>query len=409
MRNKIDLLDKRVIKSYSNIRENLNEFRRELRDRKLDSEEDKTEISILPRVISQKEAGHLRDISYDIVETSFKALNEFLKNPDMINYSPMNNFIKNLPLNQDKFSGVGRLDFLKQGEEYKLIENNFVYIGSWRYLIETNQIWKELFKKVFSDVRSDSPIDFSVKRHKELGLEKVILLSEDDINGAPNFVKKELSPLDVEIVSKKDYDKMLIEPNKKIVYQGKKFDSLYPRCLSGSEGFNGEFKEQSGLIKRMLESNTFVFDNWKTILIEDKDLSFLTDINQNIKDYLPKLLNVEQAKELNDLSNYVLKLKDLHSGRGVIISPNSLDGVPDNSVIQERIFPNKYLVLTNYGNEGYAVYDTGVHIAYTFDIKKNKLEKFDVAGILSRFSLNPDGIVNMCQGGGMIPTFVDYE
>lgn len=113
MRNKIDLLDKRVIKSYSNIRENLNEFRRELRDRKLDSEEDKTEISILPRVISQKEAGHLRDISYDIVETSFKALNEFLKNPDMINYSPMNNFIKNLPLNQDKFSGVGRLDFLK--------------------------------------------------------------------------------------------------------------------------------------------------------------------------------------------------------------------------------------------------------------------------------------------------------
>ncbi len=409
MRNKIDLLDKRVIKSYSNIRENLNEFRRELRDRKLDSEEDKTEISILPRVISQKEAGHLRDISYDIVETSFKALNEFLKNPDMINYSPMNNFIKNLPLNQDKFSGVGRLDFLKQGEEYKLIENNFVYIGSWRYLIETNQIWKELFKKVFSDVRSDSPIDFSVKRHKELGLEKVILLSEDDINGAPNFVKKELSPLDVEIVSKKDYDKMLIEPNKKIVYQGKKFDSLYPRCLSGSEGFNGEFKEQSGLIKRMLESNTFVFDNWKTILIEDKDLSFLTDINQNIKDYLPKLLNVEQAKELNDLSNYVLKLKDLHSGRGVIISPNSLDGVPDNSVIQERIFPNKYLVLTNYGNEGYAVYDTGVHIAYTFDIKKNKLEKFDVAGILSRFSLNPDGIVNMCQGGGMIPTFIDYE
>lgn len=262
---------------------------------------------------------------------------------------------------------------------------------------------------MFSDVRSDSPIDFSVKRHKELGLEKVILLSEDDINGAPNFVKKELSPLDVEIVSKKDYDKMLIEPNKKIVYQGKKFDSLYPRCLSGSEGFNGEFKEQSGLIKRMLESNTFVFDNWKTILIEDKDLSFLTDINQNIKDYLPKLLNVEQAKELNDLSNYVLKLKDLHSGRGVIISPNSLDGVPDNSVIQERIFPNKYLVLTNYGNEGYAVYDTGVHVAYTFDIKKNKLEKFDVAGILSRFSLNPDGIVNMCQGGGMIPTFVDYE
>lgn len=401
----IDKIDKRILKKFSHLEKDLHLFRDRLLERGLDSEEDPTEISVIPRIVSREEYSQIEKMSKEVTETSFKTLNRFLDNPSLITSSPMNDYIKSLPSNQKLISGVGRLDFLKEKEDYKLIENNFVYIGSWRYLIEAADIWKNLFGKGFEELRSDSPIHFAKKRHEELGLEKVLLITNNLTEGAPRFMRKQLFPLDTHIATREDYSKIEIRNGEKVHFDGVEIDSVYPRALSGSEGFVGEFYDQREFIRGLVNSESFIFDNWKTILIEDKDLRFLTNLNPNLKKYIPENINVGEGENLKDLSNYVLKIKDLHSGRGVIVSPNSLEGIPSDAILQKKVFTNKYPVLTNYGNSGDALYDTGVHVSYTFDRSKDKLVNFDVAGLLTRFTLNKDGLVNMCRGGGMIPTF----
>ena len=67
---------------------------------------------------------------------------------------------------------------------------------------------------------------------------------------------------------------------------------------------------------------------------------------------------------------------------------------------------NKFPILTWQEKEGYASHDTSVHVSYSFNLKEKNLEKFEIAGYFTRFSLDSD-IVNLCQGGGMIPTLIE--
>ena len=190
------------------------------------------------------------------------------------------------------------------------------------------------------------------------------------------------------------------------MYNGKEFDSIYPRSLSGSRGMNDELIKQEDIVIKIMKSKSFVFDSWSTILVEDKDLRFIAEQNKDLQKYLPEILDTADFyKSERNISDYVLKIRDLDSGRGVLMSPDSV--VEDkNSILEEKINANKYPVATNYGNIGEAIYDTGVHVAYNFNRRTKDFDSFNVGGILSRFSLQGE-IVNMCRGGGMIPTFIE--
>lgn len=403
MERRLDVPDLRIMGKLDYLENSVPDFRNRLRDEKLDSVDDITEVSIIPRIIPREERNLIYRISHDIISASFKALDSFLDNPEIIRHSPMNTLISDFPLNQDYFSGVGRLDFLKEGDEYKLIENNYVYIGSWRYLIEVNRVWNEMFGREVGSFDFDSPINFAKKRVQELGMESVLLLCKDEVDGAPWFLKQNFAPLDTEIVTEREYSLLGIGKSGKLSFRGREFDAIYPRALSGSQGMEDDLVKYQGLARKILGSRSFTFDPWQTILIEDKDLRFLLDIDPSLERYIPETVDVENMRDVRDLSGYVLKKRDLHSGRGIIIYPSVLEEV-NNAVMQRKVNANRYPVLTNYGNRGDAIYDTGVHVAYTFNRRTNELEKFDLAGILSRFSLSGE-IVNMCQGGGMIPTF----
>jgi len=402
MERKLDIPDSRIMEKLAYLEASVPDFKRRLNHEKLDSVDDPTEVSIIPRIISSGEREELYRLSRDIVSASFKALDSFLEDPSRVRSSPMNDFVLGLPFDQNRFSGVGRLDFLKEGDDYKLIENNFVYIGSWRYIVETNRIWSEMFGDEVGRFGSASPVDSAKKKVQERGVENVLLLCKDEIVGAPWFLRREFSPLETGIITEEEYDLLRIGGSGKLEFKGREYDSVYPRAFSGSKGMEDDLVKYQDVVRRILGSRSFVFDSWQTILIEDKDLRFLLDADPSLEGYLPETLDVEDVWG-EDLSRYVLKRRDLHSGRGISMSPRSVDGV-DNAVIQEKVNANRYPVLTNYGHQGDAIYDTGVHVAYTFNRETKELEEFELAGVLSRFSLDGE-IVNMCQGGGMIPTF----
>jgi hypothetical protein len=139
------------------------------------------------------------------------------------------------------------------------------------------------------------------------------------------------------------------------------------------------------------------------MLLEDKDLRFLSKYNSKLKEVIPEIYDVSELK-LDDYSDYVLKLKDTHCGKGVIISPKDIEN-KENAILEERIYANLYPVYTIEGNNGKAPYDTGVYISYHYDMRKG-LEKFEVSGYLTRFSLKSD-IVNLSRGGGLIPVLIE--
>jgi len=100
----------------------------------------------------------------------------------------------------------------------------------------------------------------------------------------------------------------------------------------------------------------------------------------------------------------VLKLRDRHSGEGVFLEPGEMAahwGSPD-AVLQERIHPDPFPVVTVHGHRGDAVADLAVHVSYRYAVEPRELVTAEIAGYFSRFSLT-GGKVNLCTGGGIVP------
>ena len=72
------------------------------------------------------------------------------------------------------------------------------------------------------------------------------------------------------------------------------------------------------------------------------------------------------------------------------------------AILQERIEPDRFPVVTVHGQRGDAVADLAVHLSYRYDVARRKLLTAEIAGYFSRFTLI-GGKVNLCAGGGIVP------
>jgi hypothetical protein len=105
-----------------------------------------------------------------------------------------------------------------------------------------------------------------------------------------------------------------------------------------------------------------------------------------------------------EADRWVLKLRDRHSGEGVFLEPDEMAthwDAPD-AILQERIHPDPFPVVTVHGYRGDAVADLAVHVSYRYDVGRRELVTAEIAGYFSRFSLT-GGKVNLCTGGGIVP------
>ncbi|MFA5856147.1 MAG: hypothetical protein WC867_02220 [Candidatus Pacearchaeota archaeon] len=403
-----ETLDKRIEDLNIDFQSNLEVFKRLLISGRVYTQEDPQDISIIPRVIKREEHRSIENMCSELTLTNFSVLSDYINNPESVPYSPLNDFIKSLPKTQKILSGMARYDFLKQEKDYKLVESNFVNAGALTESTGSAETLLYLFPELRKNFLSLAPVRSAKRRLEEREIKNVLLLTRDNYDDCPSevtdrhLIKNTLFPIKGVIVPQLEYENISI--NGKVSFNGEDFDAIYPKHLSGSNGMEDELLNYHGFVSKLLKSNSLVFDNWLTILLEEKDLRFLSRKNSRIMKYLPEIKDITDSNNL-DLSEWVLKLKDTHCGRGVVLSPSNVD-ISENGILQQRIFTNKHPVLSLGGKNGDATFDTGVYVSYTYDLEKRKLITSEVAGYLTRFSIESD-IVNMTQGGGVIPTLIE--
>ncbi|MDO8516984.1 MAG: hypothetical protein Q7S33_02560 [Nanoarchaeota archaeon] len=401
----IEKLDSRILGLVTKLNENVPEFKESLKQKKVYVDEDPEDVSIYPRVISRKEHQEMERICRDITNSAFSNLSEYIKNPAKLNQTNLNNLVAELPLNQKIISGNARYDFLKQGEQVKLIEMNMLNVGA---IIEATESCSSIFQicpELAEEFYFKSPVVGIKSRLDKAKVLSLILLTRENYSKQQSdssdrqYIKNSLSPIETFIVPENEYHEIKFD-NKNVLFNGQKIDGVYLRHLDGTDNAIFEYND---FCKKLCSSDIFIMDHFKTLLLEDKDLRFLTKINPKLGQYIPKIFNVNEV-DPSSYSEYVLKIRDMHCGAGVIISPTSID--KKNAILQERIHTNKFPIKTIEGKEGIATYDTGIYVSYSYDLEKEKLIDYGISGYLTRFSLEKD-IVNLSQGGGLIPTLIE--
>jgi hypothetical protein len=139
------------------------------------------------------------------------------------------------------------------------------------------------------------------------------------------------------------------------------------------------------------------------LLAEDKELGWLVARDPALAAVVPRSLP-PAAVSPAEADRWVLKLRDRHSGEGVFLEPDEMAthwDAPD-AILQERIHPDPFPVVTVHGYRGDAVADLAVHVSYRYDVGRRELVTAEIAGYFSRFSLT-GGKVNLCTGGGIVP------
>jgi hypothetical protein len=109
-------------------------------------------------------------------------------------------------------------------------------------------------------------------------------------------------------------------------------------------------------------------------------------------------------------ADWVLKLRDRHSGEGVFLEAAEMlrHWHDPAAVLQRRIEPEPFPVVTVHGHRADAVTDLAVHVSYRYDVAARRLVTAEIAGYFSRFSLT-GGKVNLCTGGGIVPVLSERE
>ncbi|MEM4625398.1 MAG: hypothetical protein QXJ28_01355 [Candidatus Pacearchaeota archaeon] len=413
MRREIDCLDNRVLSTIRNPRNKLDLFKEILSKKNVYLKEDPEDVSILPRVISKQEHIHIKEVCRELTETAFSYLSKVIKGEITPHSSKINDFILHMPIKKPVLlSGNARYDFLKENINYKLVEMNFVNVGAMIESTESCNSLMTLFPSLSDHFYYESPPKHIKKRFRERKAKNILLLTRDDYSDQISdsfdrvYLKNKLRPLNVKIVPEREYSKIRFKDGK-AEYEGELVDSFYLKHLDGTKGENDPLFRNRDFCSNMLNSKSFIFDNLITMLLEDKDLRFLLEVNPKVRSYIPKIIDLENADRIYNYSRYVLKKRDTHCGEGVIISPRF---IPKNMgldlILQQKVYANLFPVLSIEGKEGYAIFDTGVYVSYSYDLAHERLLKFNVSGYLTRFSLEKE-IVNLSQGGGLIPTLIE--
>lgn len=393
------------------------EYKKELESRKTYALNDPIDVSIIPRVITKEEHKKISSATESLAKSAFLYLSDCLENKDNALDSELNmmlNRFNDNELNYSKshFSGNGRFDFVKQGELYKLLEMNMVNVSALAYGHQPMATLLDMFPRLNQNFYYLYPPDAMKRRLNSLDINSMLILTKskshkDYSDCALNdweLISERLKPIDSIIVNEDNFDNLKFI-QKDLYYNGKKQDAVYLRHLDSIEGLENYY----GLAKKLLDSNAFIFDNFLTMYLEDKDLTITTKYNPENNLFIPKHYSItdllKTSREI--FPNFVLKIKDMHSGKGVYIGPKRDDlKTSKKAIVQERCFPNLFPVYSIQGLEGDAVSDIAAFISYDYDAKNRKMNSFEISGYLSRFTFS-NNKTNICQGGGMIPVLLE--
>jgi hypothetical protein len=371
------------------------------------------DISILPRVVTAGRAAELAGLCRRIVAASLGRVLDLHAGREPAAGVPLAwvaPLVTRLPV---ELFGNARLDFLVERGRPRLLESGWVNLSGVDYAPQAALAVLDCQPDLAASFQVERPAERMRCRLTEQGVRRLAILVKEDhtVYAANDFalIRDAVAPIETVIVAEPEFG--MIQPGDGcVVIDGLAYDAVYLRALDGPAAFTGRHAATNRCtLECLLASGVAFHDHPLMLLAEDKDLAWLVSRDPTLADVVPRTRSPAGVPQ-SEAAGWVLKLRDRHSGEGVFLEPAEAIRHWDDpdTVLQERIEPDRFGVETIHGHAGEAVADLAVHISYRYDVARRELRAAEIAGYFSRFSLT-GGKVNLCTGGGIVPVLSERD
>ncbi len=375
--------------------------------RKFCAADDLRDVALAPIVISRDEHAAYELLARRIAAA---ALAEFAArlDPKAFTGDGFQRLMQSLPVRQQIISGNARFDFLETDDGPRLVELNFLGVGTTARPHQAAAAFLDCLPELASRYGVLRPTDAFRRQLQRHGCKTLVLLTKDNDREYVTpwldrlLIQEQLAPVDVLIVPRAEWDGFSVTADG-LAFRGRRIDAIYPRELT----WRPSIEEGIDLCRYFLETGVRCFDHWGLVLVEDKDLRFLTEQDPGLASVIPRTWSLgEQPLDLTP-ERIVLKRRHDHGGEGVFVGPAALPTEKQEEwLVQERITMNRLPVRSLEGFDGLAAHDVATHVCFDYDMARRELVHCEVSGYLARFAPVGD-VVNISLGGGVIPVLVE--
>ncbi len=365
------------------------------------------DLSIQPRIVTAAQAAELAPICRRIVQASLDRVLDIQAGREPGVGCPLDwiaGLVSGMPA---ELCGNVRLDFLLERGRFRLLEGGWVNLSGVDYAPQVGLALLDVEPRLAADFDVERPATRIRDRLRERGTKRLAILVKEDhtvyAENDWNLIRDLIRPIESVVIAEPDFHRIRPAPGL-ILIDDQPCDAVYLRSLDGPAAFAGRHAEQNRqTLQLLLDSGVAFHDHPLTMLAEDKDLEWLVHRDPTLRPVVPRTCRPSEVS-LAEAGRWVLKLRDRHSGEGVFLEAEEMRPRwhDPTAILQERIEPDRFPVVTVHGFSGAAVADLAVHVSYRYDVARRKLLTSEIAGYFSRFTL-VGGKVNLCTGGGIVP------
>jgi hypothetical protein len=386
-------------------------FREALVTRMFCEPHDLRDVALEPLVVTLDEHARYEAAARRITAAALAAYAD-RRDPARFSGDSFQRLVQSLPLQQKTVFGNARLDFLPTAAGPRLLELNFVGVGTTARPHQTARALLDCLPSLQANHRVLLPTDAFARQLGRLGCRTLALLTKDNDReyGTPwldrLLIQRQLSPVEVLIVPRREWDGFTSDTTG-LSFRGKPVDAIYPRELTWRTSIEEGIEQCRFFLAQTTASKTVCFDPWGLILVEDKDLSFLLEQDATLTDIVPRTWSLGHEPADIPPAELVLKRRHDHGGEGVIVGPESLPQTDrEDWLVQERLRGPRIPITSLLGLSGTVTHDIATHVSYHYDLERRELVHCELSGYLARFAPVGD-VVNLSQGGGVIPVLVE--
>jgi len=366
------------------------------------------DVSLVPLVLTAREHARYERAVRPLCQAALDAFCE--RRGAGTGADAFENKLLGLPIGDRVLCGNARFDFLEEGDEIRLVEINFVGVGTTGHSHQPAVALLECLPALKARFRHLHPVNAFREQLIRHGIRTVALLTKDDDRSwygswlDRRIIARGLRPVRTFIVPRREWP-CFRSDGTRLFFHRTPIDAIYPRELTWRESI----EEGIEWIRFFLESGARCLDHWGLVLVEDKDLRFLADRTPEAAGLIPPTWSLAEHRPEIDLADCVLKRRHVHAGAGVEVAPAALPAHDDGScVVQRRIRTNRTHVRSLFGFEGLAAYDVAAHVTWDYDPVARRLLACTIGGYLSRYAPVGD-VVNISRGGGVLPVLVERD
>jgi hypothetical protein len=382
-------------------------FRTALVERMFCAADDLRDVALEPLVISRAEHARFESAARRICAAALAAFT-LRRDSNQFAGDSFQQLVQGLPLRQGVVAGNARFDFLPTAAGPRVVELNFVGVGTTARPHQAAQALLDCLPEVRTAHHVLLPTDAFARQLGRLGCRTLALLTKDNDREYVTpwldrlLIQRQLDPVEVLIVPRRDWDGFASD-GRGLAFRGRPIDAIYPRELTWRPSIEAAIEQ----CRFFLGSGATCLDHWGLILVEDKDLRFLLAQDPGLADLVPQTWSLGEQPAGLPLAELVLKRRHEHGGEGVVVGPESLpETAREDWLVQERVRGSRLPVRTLLGFAGTVTHDIATHVSYEYDLARRELIHCEVSGYLARFAPAGD-VVNLSQGGGVIPVLVE--